>query len=103
MLYYIYTFFVVVTNYPRGHLLHPSPPTTLNSLLRHPSYFGFYYWALGSQLMMMNPVCFVGFAAALHHFFSERIQYEEQLLVRFFGQDYKAYQARTQTGIPLVR
>lgn len=74
-----------------------------NSLLRHPSYFGFYYWALGSQLMMMNPVCFVGFAAALHHFFSERIQYEEQLLVRFFGQDYKAYQARTQTGIPLIR
>ncbi|KAF9208849.1 hypothetical protein BGZ59_010415 [Podila verticillata] len=73
------------------------------SLLRHPSYFGFYYWALGSQLMMMNPVCFVGFAAALHRFFSERIQYEEQLLVRFFGQDYKAYQARTQTGIPLIR
>ncbi|KAG0020138.1 hypothetical protein BGZ82_011683 [Podila clonocystis] len=73
------------------------------SLLRHPSYFGFYYWALGSQLMMMNPVCFVGFAAALHHFFSERIQYEEQLLVRFFGQEYKAYQARTQTGIPLIR
>ncbi|KAG0093771.1 hypothetical protein BGZ93_001911 [Podila epicladia] len=73
------------------------------SLLRHPSYFGFYYWALGSQLMMMNPVCFVGFGAALHHFFSERIQYEEQLLVRFFGQDYKAYQARTQTGIPLIR
>ncbi|KAG0341977.1 hypothetical protein BG004_005797 [Podila humilis] len=73
------------------------------SLLRHPSYFGFYYWALGSQLMMMNPVCFLGFAGALHHFFSERIQYEEQLLIRFFGQDYKDYQARTMTGIPMIR
>ncbi|KAF9181286.1 hypothetical protein BGZ51_005559 [Haplosporangium sp. Z 767] len=73
------------------------------SILRHPSYFGFYYWALGSQLMMMNPVCLIGFAAALHHFFSERIQYEEQLLTRFFGQDYRDYKARTSTGLPLIK
>ncbi|KAG0247850.1 hypothetical protein BG011_000807 [Mortierella polycephala] len=73
------------------------------SLLRHPSYFGFYYWALGSQLMMMNPVCLIGFAAALHHFFSERIQYEEQLLTRFFGQDYRDYKARTSTGLLMIK
>ncbi|KAG0360921.1 Isoprenylcysteine carboxyl methyltransferase family-domain-containing protein [Gamsiella multidivaricata] len=72
------------------------------SVLRHPSYFGFYYWALGSQLMMMNPVCFLGFAVVLHRFFSERIQYEEQLLVRFFGQSYRDYKARAKTGIPLI-
>ncbi|GJJ72477.1 protein-S-isoprenylcysteine O-methyltransferase [Entomortierella parvispora] len=73
------------------------------SVLRHPSYFGFYYWALGSQLMMMNPVCLIGFAGALHHFFSDRIVYEEKLLVRFFGQDYRDYQARTRTGLPLIK
>ncbi|KAG0050054.1 hypothetical protein BGZ83_005175 [Gryganskiella cystojenkinii] len=73
------------------------------SILRHPSYFGFYYWALGSQLMMMNPICLIGFAGALHHFFSERIDYEEKLLVRFFGQDYRDYQARTKTGLPLIK
>ncbi|KAF9281614.1 hypothetical protein BGZ68_006528 [Mortierella alpina] len=73
------------------------------SLLRHPSYFGFYYWALGSQLMMMNPVCFIGFAVVLFRFFSERIQYEEQLLTRFFGQDYRNYKARTSTGIPMIK
>ncbi|KAF9948683.1 hypothetical protein BGZ72_009433 [Mortierella alpina] len=73
------------------------------SLLRHPSYFGFYYWALGSQLMMMNPVCLIGFAVVLYRFFSERIQYEEQLLTRFFGQDYRNYKARTSTGIPLIK
>ncbi|KAK3836924.1 MAG: Isoprenylcysteine carboxyl methyltransferase family-domain-containing protein [Linnemannia elongata] len=73
------------------------------SVLRHPSYFGFYYWALGSQLMMMNPVCIVGFAGVLHYFFSERIQYEEQCLVRFFGQAYRDYQARTHTGLPLIK
>ncbi|KAG0318777.1 hypothetical protein BGZ99_005469 [Dissophora globulifera] len=73
------------------------------SLLRHPSYFGFYYWALGSQLMLMNPVCFVGFAAALYHFFSERIEYEEQTLVRFFGQEYRSYKTRTSTGLPFIK
>ncbi|KAF9998476.1 hypothetical protein BGZ80_011341 [Entomortierella chlamydospora] len=72
-------------------------------LLRHPSYFGFYYWALGSQLMMMNPICFIGFAVALYQFFSERIHVEEQLLIRFFGQDYRDYKARTKTGLPLIK
>ncbi|KAF9159702.1 hypothetical protein DFQ26_006266 [Actinomortierella ambigua] len=72
------------------------------SVLRHPSYFGFYYWAVGSQLMMMNPICLVGFAVALYMFFSDRIQYEETLLVRFFGQEYIHYQKRTRTGIPLI-
>ncbi|KAF9581623.1 hypothetical protein BGW38_001301 [Lunasporangiospora selenospora] len=72
------------------------------SILRHPSYFGFYYWALGSQLMLMNPICFIGFALALHHFFSERIKYEEQLLVRFFGDDYRKYQTGTRTGLPMI-
>ncbi|KAG0224598.1 hypothetical protein BGW41_005036 [Actinomortierella wolfii] len=73
------------------------------SVLRHPSYFGFYYWAVGSQLMMMNPICFVGFLVALYMFFSERIQNEERLLVRFFGQDYIQYRERTYTGIPLIK
>jgi len=53
--------------------------------------------------MMMNPVCLIGFAGALHHFFSERIDYEERLLVRFFGQNYRDYQARTRTGLPLIK
>ncbi|KAF9350573.1 hypothetical protein BGX34_001143 [Mortierella sp. NVP85] len=73
------------------------------SVLRHPSYFGFYYWALGSQLMLMNPVCFIGFGGALYYFFSERIEYEEELLIRFFGQNYRDYKARTSTGIPMIK
>jgi protein-S-isoprenylcysteine O-methyltransferase len=71
-------------------------------MLRHPSYFGFYYWAVGSQLMMMNPVCLVGFAVALYVFFSDRIESEEEALIRFFGQDYRDYRARTKTGLPLI-
>jgi protein-S-isoprenylcysteine O-methyltransferase len=53
--------------------------------------------------MMMNPICFIGFAGALYHFFSERIEYEEQLLTRFFGQNYRDYKAKTMTGLPLIK
>jgi protein-S-isoprenylcysteine O-methyltransferase len=43
------------------------------SLLRHPSYFGFFWWGLGSQLVLQNVVCFVGYALVLWRFFSSRI------------------------------
>ena len=42
--------------------------------LRHPSYFGFFWWGLGTQLMLGNIVCFLGYAVVLWRFFSRRIQ-----------------------------
>lgn len=41
--------------------------------LRHPSYFGFFWWGLGTQLALGNHVCFVGYAVVLWNFFSTRI------------------------------
>ncbi|KAL2753389.1 hypothetical protein ACRALDRAFT_2066677, partial [Sodiomyces alcalophilus JCM 7366] len=67
---------------------------------RHPSYFGFFWWALGTQLVLGNVVCFVGYAAALWRFFSGRIAHEEEFLVRFFGRDYEEYRKRVGTLIP---
>ncbi|KAJ3084293.1 hypothetical protein HK102_000708 [Quaeritorhiza haematococci] len=72
------------------------------SIFRHPAYTGFFYWGIGLQLMMMNPICLVGYALALHRFFSSRIAYEEGLLIRFFGKEYEAYRKRTVTLIPNV-
>jgi protein-S-isoprenylcysteine O-methyltransferase len=72
------------------------------SLLRHPSYFGFFWWALGTQLVMGNPLAFVGYAAVLWRFFSSRIEREEQYLVAFFGDEYVEYRARVPTMIPFV-
>jgi protein-S-isoprenylcysteine O-methyltransferase len=46
------------------------------SLLRHPSYFGFFWWGLGSQLVLQNVVCFVGYALVLWRFFNSRIYRE---------------------------
>jgi len=42
--------------------------------LRHPSYFGFFWWGLGTQIVLGNTVSFIGYAVVLHRFFSSRIK-----------------------------
>ncbi|OBZ82331.1 Protein-S-isoprenylcysteine O-methyltransferase [Choanephora cucurbitarum] len=73
------------------------------SVMRHPSYFGFYWWALGVQILLMNPICFGLFVYWLQRFFSERIQYEEHTLDRFFGQEWKEYKQKTPTLMPYIQ
>lgn len=76
--------------------------TGIYGKLRHPSYFGFFWWGLGTQLVMGNVVCFVGYAAVLWKFFSARIRHEEIFLVKFFGGEYLDYRTKVGTKIPLV-
>src|ERR1700721_2736574 len=45
------------------------------ALVRHPSYFGFFWWAVGLQVFMANPFSAAVFIAVLWRFFSERIRY----------------------------
>lgn len=71
--------------------------------LRHPSYVGFYYWALSTQLLLLNPVSFFLFAILVHSFFSERIPYEEYHLIKFFGNDYLNYKDKTYIGLPFIK
>ncbi|KAL5003427.1 Isoprenylcysteine carboxyl methyltransferase family-domain-containing protein [Aspergillus recurvatus] len=70
------------------------------SVLRHPSYFGFFWWGLGTQLVLGNVVCFVGYAVVLWKFFNSRIQREERFLIAFFGEEYVEYKKRSIVGIP---
>lgn len=42
--------------------------------LRHPSYFGFFWWGLGTQVVLGNVVCLVGYAVVLWRFFKRRIE-----------------------------
>ena len=102
-----------------------SSPLTLfvASTLRHPAYFGFFWWSVGTQLLLCNPLCVVAYAAASWHFFSGRIRcvqrfrlgltakggdfwravrYEEGLLRQFFGARYVEYCSRTTVGIPFL-
>ncbi|TQS35099.1 hypothetical protein Golomagni_04490 [Golovinomyces magnicellulatus] len=62
------------------------------SILRHPSYFGFFWWGIGTQLLC--------YAIVLYWFFKIRIEGEEKLLVKFFGKEYADYARRTVVAIP---
>ncbi|CAG8659376.1 5311_t:CDS:2 [Ambispora gerdemannii] len=82
---------------------HELVTTGIYSILRHPSYFGFFYWAVGTQVLLFNPVCFVGYCVVLHRFFRDRIKHEESLLIKFFGEDYLAYRQRVGVWIPFIK
>lgn len=43
------------------------------SWFRHPSYFGFFYWALATQLLLGNVASTLAFAFVLGRFFHARI------------------------------
>lgn len=75
----------------------------LYSRFRHPSYVGFYWWAVGTQLVMGNTVCLVAYLLVLYRFYAERIPREERFLVDFFGAEYMDYRRTVGTGIPFVR
>lgn len=57
-------------------------------------------WAVGTQLLLCNPLCTAAFAAAAWRFFDGRIRAEERLLASFFGDAWQEYRARVRSGIP---
>ncbi|OXG15006.1 protein-S-isoprenylcysteine O-methyltransferase [Cryptococcus neoformans Ze90-1] len=71
----------------------------LYSWSRHPSYAGFFYWAVATQLLLGNIVSTLGFVIVLNKFFSARIVDEEKWLVKFFGNDYVEYRKRVGTKL----
>lgn len=81
---------------------HELVTTGVYSFSRHPSYAGFFFWALGTQLLLVNPVSFLVFWVLLWKFFKSRIEDEERLLVKFFGSEYEEYRKRVSVKIPFI-
>lgn len=52
---------------------HQLVTTGIYAYLRHPSYFGFFWWGLGTQIVMGNRICLVAYAFVLWRFFARRI------------------------------
>jgi protein-S-isoprenylcysteine O-methyltransferase len=55
----------------KGHEL---VTTGIYAWSRHPSYFGFFWWGVGSQIVLGNRVSLAAYAFLLWHFFSRRIK-----------------------------
>lgn len=51
------------------------------AFFRHPSYFGFFWWAIGTQLLVGNKVCLVGYSFALWNFFYTRTRSKSSISV----------------------
>ncbi|KAJ6095405.1 hypothetical protein N7486_006151 [Penicillium sp. IBT 16267x] len=90
----------VQSEHRQGHML---VTHGLYRFLRHPSYFGFFWWGLGTQLVLGNVVCFFAYSLVLWKFFSTRIKREETFLIQFFGAEYVHYRQSTPVGIPMIR
>lgn len=61
---------------------HELVTTGVYTYFRHPSYFGFFWWGVGTQLMLGNTICFVAYAGVLWLFFSRRISRKSSSSVR---------------------
>jgi protein-S-isoprenylcysteine O-methyltransferase len=72
-------------------------------IFNHPSYVGFYLWAIGTQFLMGNLICFIGFIFALYFFFKERIEEEEIFLIEFYGEEYLKYKNDVWEFFPGIR
>jgi protein-S-isoprenylcysteine O-methyltransferase len=72
------------------------------SILRHPSYVGFYYWSVSMQLVLGNFLHAILFAVVSWSFFNRRIPFEEESLCKLFPDEYPAYVSRSWTGIPFI-
>mmetsp|Transcript_15052 Transcript_15052/g.24929 ORF Transcript_15052/g.24929 Transcript_15052/m.24929 type:complete len:268 (+) Transcript_15052:213-1016(+) len=72
------------------------------SYFAHPSYVGWFYWSIGTQLLLCNPVCAPLYVYASWAFFHERIPYEEQVLFRCYREEYRQYRRSTHRGIPFI-
>ncbi|KAM8707724.1 hypothetical protein ACLKA7_014801 [Drosophila subpalustris] len=70
---------------------------------RHPSYVGWFYWSIGTQLILMNPLCICIYTLVSWLFFHDRIYVEEYSLLNFFQSDYVRYQNRVPTGLPFIK
>ena len=72
------------------------------TIVRHPSYLGAYVAMLGSAVLLEAYFSVVIGAIAIWLVYQYRIRFEEQLLTREFGEEYRQFMANTPALIPAV-
>ena len=68
--------------------------------LRHPMYSAFWLWAISQALLLPNWVAGFSGLVGFGTLFFARVGHEERMLLEKFGDDYRAYMARTHRVIP---
>jgi protein-S-isoprenylcysteine O-methyltransferase Ste14 len=68
--------------------------------LRHPMYAAFWLWAIAQALLLPNWIAGFSGLMGFGTLFFARVGYEERMMLETFGDDYRAYMARTYRLIP---
>lgn len=68
-------------------------------ICRHPSYLGFFAFAIGGQIVLGNFISMLIFFIVLQKFFRERVIIEESILIKRFPKEYPEYKEKTWSGI----
>eukprot|EP00127_Corallochytrium_limacisporum_P006342 Clim_evm53s225 gene=Clim_evmTU53s225 len=82
---------------------HKLVTTGIYSYCRHPSYAGFFWWSVGTQILLANPICVLAYGYTSWNFFDDRIKEEESHLARFFGLEYLRYRDQVSSGVPFIK
>jgi len=68
--------------------------------LRHPMYASFWLWAISQALLLPNWVAGLSGIVGFGTLFFARVGHEERMMLETFGDEYRAYMARTYRLIP---
>jgi protein-S-isoprenylcysteine O-methyltransferase Ste14 len=68
--------------------------------LRHPMYAAFWLWALSQALLLPNWIAGLSGLVGFGTLFFCRVGHEERMMLETFGEEYRAYMARTKRIVP---
>lgn len=68
--------------------------------LRHPMYSAFWLWAISQALLLPNWIAGFSGLVGFGTLFFARVGREERMMLETFGEEYRAYMARTHRLIP---
>jgi len=68
--------------------------------LRHPMYTAFWLWAISQALLLPNWIAGLSGLVGFGTLFFARVGHEERMMLETFGDEYRAYMARTYRLIP---
>ena len=70
--------------------------------VRHPMYSAFFLWAIAQALLLPNAVAGLAGLIGFGVLFAGRVGREEEMMLKTFGDGYRAYMARTSRLVPGV-